>query len=124
MKLYNSKKSTELWVPSDMPFWIIFAVVLGFTAVLFLWIITPFIAKTEEIPESVESYILVQRFINSPNCFAQDKYLARDLVWIVMPILEANRQTNRQFLAHSSAVERDGRGVVFFGQTHSGKSLL
>jgi len=62
--------------------------------------------------------------LNSPNCFAQDKYLARDLVWIVMPILEANRQTNRQFLAHSSAVERDGRGVVFFGQTHSGKSLL
>ena len=53
-----------------MPFWILFAIMIGFSAVIMLWIIIPFIAKTAEIPEGVEAYILMQRFTNSPNCFA------------------------------------------------------
>lgn len=58
------------------------------------------------------------------DCFKKDKYLERDLVWLALTALEASRQMNGQFLAHASAVEKNGRGVVFFGQTHSGKSLI
>lgn len=58
------------------------------------------------------------------NCFEKDKYLERDLVWMALTCLEASRQTNDQFLVHASAVEKNGKGVVFFGQTHSGKSLI
>lgn len=56
--------------------------------------------------------------------FEKDKYLERDLVWLVLTVLEASRQTNKQFTAHASAVEKNGKGVVFFGPTHSGKSLI
>ncbi|MFW9876295.1 MAG: hypothetical protein ACFFG0_24630 [Candidatus Thorarchaeota archaeon] len=70
MKLYNSKKARELWTPDTFPFWMVFTIILGFTALFFLWIITPFATKTAEIPEGVEAYILMQRFTNSPNCFA------------------------------------------------------
>lgn len=69
MKLNNSKKAMENWPMDTMPYWMVFTIILGFTAIFFLWTITPFVAKTAEIPEGVESYILIQRFFNSPNCF-------------------------------------------------------
>ena len=62
--------------------------------------------------------------LKSKDCFEKDKYLERDLVWLTLTVLEASRQMNGQFLAHASAVEKNGQGVVFFGQTHSGKSLI
>ncbi len=62
--------------------------------------------------------------LSDKDCFKKDKYLERDLVWLTLTALEASRQMNGQFLAHASAVEKDGKGVVFFGQTHSGKSLV
>jgi hypothetical protein len=62
--------------------------------------------------------------LNVEDCFEKDKYLERDLVWLTLTALEASRQMNGQFLVHASAVEKDGKGVVFFGQTHAGKSLI
>lgn len=62
--------------------------------------------------------------LKNKNSFEKDKYLERDLVWLVLTVLEASRQMNGQFISHASAVEKDGKGVVFFGQTHSGKSLI
>jgi hypothetical protein len=62
--------------------------------------------------------------LTDKDCFEKDKYLERDLVWLALTALEASRQMNGQFLVHASAVEKNGQGVVFFGQTHAGKSLI
>ncbi len=70
MRLLNSKKATELWIPSTMLFLIIFVVVLGFSMVAFYMIANSFISRNLEAPGQVEKYILVERFYNSPECFA------------------------------------------------------
>lgn len=88
MKLHNSKKSRELWTPDTFPFWMVFTIILGFSAILFLWIITPFVAKTAEIPEGVETYILIQRFINSPDCFT---YTEKDTERVYQKIIDWER---------------------------------
>lgn len=54
----------------------------------------------------------------------QEKYLQRDLVWIALPLLEQSRQAGDQYLVHGSAVDIDGKGVLFIGPTHSGKTSL
>ncbi len=54
----------------------------------------------------------------------QGRYLQRDLVWIALPLLEQSRQAGGQYLVHGSAVDVDGKGVLFIGPTHSGKTSL
>lgn len=54
----------------------------------------------------------------------QGKYLQRDLVWIALPLLEQSRQAGGQYLVHGSAVDIDGKGILFIGPTHSGKTSL
>jgi len=70
MKLISNKKGAENWVPADMPFLIIFAIVLGFSLAILLIIMNIFISISTQIPRNVEGSILIQRFYNSPNCFA------------------------------------------------------
>lgn len=53
-----------------------------------------------------------------------EKYLQRDLVWIALPLLEQSRQAGDQYLVHGSAVDIDGKGILFIGPTHSGKTSL
>lgn len=50
--------------------------------------------------------------------------MIRDLVWILLPVLEYSRQYNKQYLLHASAVEINKKGVLIFGPTHSGKTSI
>ena len=68
-KIRGKRAETELWAPDTMPFWIIFAVVLGFTAIYFAIIITSIGSRQIEIPKGLEEHILAKRFIYSDNCF-------------------------------------------------------
>jgi len=54
----------------------------------------------------------------------QGKYLQRDLIWVALPLLEQSRQAGDQYLVHGSAVDIEGKGVLFIGPTHSGKTSL
>jgi len=61
-----------------------------------------------------------RRFNSAP----QDKYLRRDLTWLILSVLERARESQGQFLVHASSIEKNGRGAVFLGQTHAGKTSL
>lgn len=70
MKLLSNKKASENWVPTDMPFLIIFVIVLGISLAILLIIMNILILRSTLIPKNVEEFILIERFYNSPNCFA------------------------------------------------------
>lgn len=70
MRLKDSKKATEEWATSDMPFFIMFAIALGLVLMFFLTMIGYFVSSDIYIPKDVDEFILVERLYNSPNCFA------------------------------------------------------
>ncbi len=72
MKLLTNTKASENWAPGSMPYFIIFVIILGFSTVVFLIIINSFLAGSVEIPKNVEERILMERFYNSPDCFAYE----------------------------------------------------
>ncbi|MBI2108004.1 hypothetical protein HYU10_03040 [Candidatus Woesearchaeota archaeon] len=72
MKLLQGKKAegqeSQLWAVDTMPFWIIFAILLAFTAtfnVIYLSSMGYYKLNTGTIGE----YVLIKRFLYSPNCF-------------------------------------------------------
>ena len=72
MKLLNSTKAAENPAPSFMPFIILFAIALGAILVFLSLFISSFVANDVQIPKDVESFIVMQRFYSSPNCFAYE----------------------------------------------------
>lgn len=71
-KLISCKKGeSEMWAPDTMPFWIVFAIVLGFTAVFFAIVMISFGSAMLKVPEDFEGYILTQRFFG--GCFLLNK---------------------------------------------------
>lgn len=78
MKLIKNKKATENWVLDSILFLILSVIILGFSILIFLVIIDYFASKDVEIPKGVEEFILIERFYNSPDCFAyQDEQTGR-----------------------------------------------
>lgn len=71
-KILKSKKGMESqnWVPSDLPFWIVFVIVLGFTAVFFVMIVNSSGTRSSTIKAGLESNFLADRLARSPMCFA------------------------------------------------------
>ena len=72
MTILKSKRAesieSQLWAVDTMPFWIIFAILLAFTAtfnIIYLSSQGTYKLNTG----SVEEYVLIKRFIFSPNCF-------------------------------------------------------
>ena len=72
MKILRNTKASENWAPGSMPYFIIFVIILGFSTVVFLMIINSFLAGRIDIPKNVEERILMERFYNSPDCFAYE----------------------------------------------------
>ena len=70
MGLAKNKKATENWIPDTMPFFILFIIVVGFGVAILLIMMNYFAAKQVQIPKGVEESILIERFYNSPDCFA------------------------------------------------------
>ena len=73
MKFYKKGTASEMWAPDTIIFWLIFGVVLGFVAIFFVFIISKTGAEQARINGNIESLNLVQRFLESPNCFIYDK---------------------------------------------------
>ncbi|MBR9706319.1 hypothetical protein GOV14_04740 [Candidatus Pacearchaeota archaeon] len=89
----KSKRGTENWSMDTFPFWMIFAIILAFTAIFFIWVIAPFAVKIAIIPEGVETHIISQRFWNSPDCFAyKDETSGR----VYQKLLDYNKFTEDQ----------------------------
>lgn len=65
--------ASEMWAPDTIIFWIIFGIVLGFVAIIFVLIISKSGAEKAKIYENLESFNLMQRFLKSPNCFVFEK---------------------------------------------------
>ena len=70
MRLSKNKKAAENWIPDTMPFFILFIIVVGFGVAILLIMMNYFAAKQVQIPKGVEESILIERFYNSPECFA------------------------------------------------------
>lgn len=51
------------------PFYAVFAIVISILFMFFLILINTYSSNTAQIPENLESYILTQRFLRSPECF-------------------------------------------------------
>lgn len=68
--MIKNKKAAENWSVSDVPFWIVFTVVLGFTAIIYSILLLSVGADTSEIRGGIENHFLVDRFLRSENCFA------------------------------------------------------
>lgn len=70
MKIAKNRKATENWAPDTMIFFILFVIAIGLSTIALLVIIDSFIIKNLEIPKNVEETLLIERFYNSPDCFA------------------------------------------------------
>jgi hypothetical protein len=46
----------------------------------------------------------------------------KNLVWMLLPILERLHGERSNFTVHATAFARDGKGVIAVGETHSGKT--
>ncbi|MEK6984467.1 MAG: hypothetical protein AABX33_07880 [Nanoarchaeota archaeon] len=69
MNFGKKGSESEMWTSDTVLMWIVFGVVLGFTAVVFVLIISHSGAEKAKIYENLESLTLIQRFFTSPNCF-------------------------------------------------------
>ena len=72
MKLLNSRKAAENPIASDAMFIIIFAIALAIAFIFTNSIIASFLSNDLQIPKDIEPFILMQRFWNSPSCFAYE----------------------------------------------------
>lgn len=70
MKILNNKRAAESWFADTMPFLILFVIAVGAIVFLLVLIAGLFISRNLEIPENVEELIIMERFYNSPECFA------------------------------------------------------
>jgi len=78
MKLISNKRAAENWIPADMPYIVLFAIIFGFSIGILVIFMGSFASRNTAIPKNVEEFILMGRFYNSPNCFAyQDKNSGR-----------------------------------------------
>ena len=69
------KKGTasELWAPDTILFWIVFGIVLGFVAIIFVLIVSKAGSEQAKINENLESLNLMQKFTKSTECFVYEK---------------------------------------------------
>lgn len=68
MKIFNSKKSSELW--TDWPFWMVLVAFIGIFSVAMPSLGNASVKQAAEIPFGIEEITLIQEFYNSESCFA------------------------------------------------------
>lgn len=96
MRLAKNKRASENWIPTDMPFLVLFVIVLGISLVALIIVINLFISRSTEIPKNIEEFILLERFYNSPNCFA---YQDRDTGRIYSNLVDLEKFRNKDIMA-------------------------
>ncbi len=72
-KMKLGKRGTEFWPADKFIFWLMFGIVLGFSSIMFVLIISKSGAEKAKIYGNLESLNLMQRFSKSPDCFVYDK---------------------------------------------------
>jgi hypothetical protein len=72
--IFGKKGTEEMWAPTDMIFFLIFGVLLGFTAVYFVIIVANDSSEVSKVKEGLESYFLQDMLLKSPNCFGTADY--------------------------------------------------
>lgn len=93
MKLFKSKKGFDDYTPDTFPFWIIFLLVTSITTIIMVWIITSWLTDISEIPDGVEDRIIIDRFLNSNECFA---YFDEDTGRTFQNVIDWNKLTEKQ----------------------------
>lgn len=71
--MISGKRASEMWTADTILFFIIFGIVLGFTSVLFVFVISKTGAERAKIYENLETLNIMQRFLKSPDCFVYSK---------------------------------------------------
>ncbi len=67
------KKGSELWVADKMLYTLLFIAAVGFTAIIVISKISKTGAEQTIINENIKSLNIMQRFIESPDCFIYSK---------------------------------------------------
>ena len=67
--MIKNKRGAEFWPATKFLFWMLFGVILAFTAIAFVIYITSSGEDITKIRANLESYFLVERFLKSENCF-------------------------------------------------------
>jgi len=72
---FNKKgtAASEMWPADKILFWLIFGVALGFSIIYFNITLAKDAAAQSKINENIESLNLMQRFLESPDCFIYNK---------------------------------------------------
>ena len=65
--------ASEMWSTDTILWWLLYGVVLGFTAVYFVLIVSKGGSEQAVINGNIESLNLVQRFFTSPTCFSYNR---------------------------------------------------
>lgn len=90
---YLNKKAQE-GPPGD---WMVFIIVLLFAVpiiiLLFMSIINSTVAYKTKIPYELEEYILINKFLSSPECFAYYNYLSGDYIPLSVDSGRFNQET-------------------------------
>jgi hypothetical protein len=76
MHLRNLKKKAGYTVDTA-PFYAIFIIAVAIFSVAFMLIVNSNSAGRIEVPEGLETYILYQRFLRSPDCFVYEDISGR-----------------------------------------------
>ena len=67
--MLKNKRGAEFWPATKFLFWMLFGVILAFTAIAFVIYITSSGENIAKIRANLESYFLAERFLKSENCF-------------------------------------------------------
>lgn len=70
--MLKSKKGSEFWPPYTVIPWILFGIGLGFLVVFVAFIVLEIGSEQIKIKENLESFSLMQRLLESPDCFIYD----------------------------------------------------
>lgn len=69
-KIFSSKKAETDISARKVIFYIVFGILASITFLLIAFLVPVNASEISQIPEGMENYILIQRFLSSPLCFA------------------------------------------------------
>ncbi len=73
MNFGKKGSESQLWPIHTEPWWLLFCFVLTVAAIGFVFTVSKAGAEQSKIKENLESFILMQRFFESPACFVYEK---------------------------------------------------
>jgi len=64
-----SKSKKAMYTADSTPFYIVFSIVVVFLFLIFVFVVNHYSVESAKTPEGLETYLLTQRFLRSPDCF-------------------------------------------------------